>query len=464
MRIWTNDIWLHISKKDLEIEHLQCQDEGKDLAKLQGEFDALAAMPDDLELAFQQRAGKLMDKCQKLRPRPGHPWKEPNDLASIQRHRRNRAKLPNVRPTDEGILERSLGAWQGRSAGCLLGKTVEGRTRQQIETYLKSQNRWPLSFYFSNQADENVRKECNFRQPADPTYIENITCMVEDDDTNYTTTGLAVVERRGKDFTPADVARFWMSDIPILHTCTAERVAYRNLVSLVGPPGPDGKVEGNFSSATYRNPYREWIGAQIRADFFGYVNPADMERAAAWAWRDACISHVRNGIYGEMWVAAMLAAAYVLTEDLEKVIRAGLGEIPAKSRLHADLNQVLQWRKDKLDYWQAVDQLHARWAQTNPHHWCHTNSNAQIVAMALLWGEMDYGKTVCYAVMPGFDTDCNAATAGSVLGIMLGASKLPSEWISPLNDTLKTGVAGYHEVKLTKMAEKTLELVRRDRG
>jgi hypothetical protein len=259
------------------------------------------------------------------------------------------------------------------------------------------------------------------------------------------------------------VAHLWLRNLPLLHTCTAERVAYRNLTALIPPPNPDGTVDGRFSSATFRNPYREWIGAQIRADFFGYVNPGDTQAAAEFAWRDACISHIRNGIYGEMWVAAMLAAAYVVRDNVETVIRAGMAEIPAASRLHHDLSEVLGWRSAGVGYEEAVDRIHGRWDQHRGHHWCHTNSNAQIVAVALLWGGMDYASTVCKAVMPGFDTDCNGATAGSVLGLMLGARNLPSDWTGPMRDTLETGVAGYYSVRLSAMAEKTVELIGRAR-
>jgi hypothetical protein len=463
MKPWTKDSWIYISKKDLEIEKEQCQDEGKDIAKFQAEFEALLAADLENDMELQTRAGKLLDRTVRLRPASGYAFREPSDLAGVRKAKRVRVKIPGASLSDEAVREKAYGAWLGRASGCMLGKPVEGRHRGEIEKYLKSQDRWPLSAYFSGKADEKVRAECKFGPASRTSFIENITKATEDDDTNYTTTGLAIVEQKGKDFTPADVARFWLSNIPILHTCTAERVAYRNLTGMVPPPAPDGSVDGKFSSATFRNVYREWIGAQIRADFFGYVNPGNPERAADYAWRDACISHIKNGIYGEMWVAAMLAAAYAIGDNPEQVIRAGMAEIPARSRLYRDLSEVLGWRTEGIDYWEAVNRIHKRWNEQNSHHWCHTNSNAQIVAIALLWGELDYTRTVGYAVMPGFDTDCNGATSGSVLGLMLGAGKIPSQWSAPLQDTLETGVAGYHNVKLSAMADKTVELIRKTR-
>ncbi len=102
--------------------------------------------------------------------------------------------------------------------------------------------------------------------------------------------------------------------------------------------------------------------------------------------------------------------------------------------------------------------IHAQWNEAESHDWCHTNSNAQIVAAALLWGEDDYEKTICRAVMPGFDTDCNGATAGSVWGVMHGVKKLPNKWTWRMNDTLRTGVDRYHEVSISKLAEEMVEV------
>jgi hypothetical protein len=58
----------------------------------------------------------------------------------------------------------------------------------------------------------------------------------------------------------------------------------------------------------------------------------------------------------------------------------------------------------------------------------------------------------------GFDTDCNCATAGSVLGMVLGAGNLPEEWVEPLCDTVLSGVDGFGLVKISDMAKRTVQL------
>ncbi len=453
-----NDQWLTISRHDLHAEHAQAADEGVDLAPFQAEFHALDRDEVRTNPALQARAGELLDAIQRAPIREDYPYHEPSDLPGI-RAAAAPADLPGELPAGQALRDKVYGAWLGRASGCLLGKPVEGRRREQIETLLKHQGRWPLTDYFSIAGDATVREECGVADRNPATFVENITRMVEDDDTNYTTLGLALMDEKGPGFQPVDVAEFWLRHLPLYHVCTAERIAYRNLVNLLPVPDGQGAVDGEFSSATCRNVYREWIGAQIRADYFGYVCAGDPTRAAELAWRDAAISHVKNGIYGEMWAAAMIAAAFV-TDDPAMAIRAGLAQIPERCRLAEDLRQVLAWREEGRDYGAVVDALHARWDESFQHHWCHTNSNAQVVAIALLWGERDFTRTLGYAVMPGFDTDCNGATAGSVVGAMLGAPALPDHWTAPLNDTMETGVHGYTEVKLSAMARRTVEMIR----
>lgn len=449
-RNWSQHPWTLIESVDLEIERRQCVEEGKDVSALDAEFTALIASDLSHE-ANQQRAEALLDRTLLLPTMAGYVHREPSDLEGIRRERPVPCHLPMRSLTDAELLDKATGAWQGRAAGCLLGKPVEGRRSWQIEKYLKAQGRWPLKSYFSLTASAELVRECALTITDRKLFEEGITCMPEDDDTNYTVTGLALLKRHGAAFTPEHVAAFWLDNIPYFHVCTAERVAYRNLVAGIAPP----------LSASHRNVYREWIGAQIRADFFGYVNPGNPERAAEFAWRDACISHVKNGIYGEMWVAAMLAAAYVC-DDIETVVRVGLAQVPATSRLAVGVCGILELKRQGASDEDAVADLHRRWHEDRRHDWCHTVSNAEIVTIALLWGGMDFGRTICLSVMPGFDTDCNGATSGSIMGVILGANRLSAEWIAPMRNTLLTGVAGYHQVSLTDLGSETVGLIRKN--
>jgi ADP-ribosylglycohydrolase len=435
--------WLYISKDDIQSEKLQCEQEGKDISQLNWAFKRVEEM-DLTQPSSQPAAQALLDATIALPVKPDYPYTEPSNLAEIK------AARPKKRPAKTEVKKRQLadkihGAWLGRVSGCLLGKPVERWMSPRLWGYLKDTDQYPLKDYISIDAPKAALK----KYEIDPKgwFKENVDHMPEDDDTNYTTLGLAIMKKYGRRFTPENVAEAWLTEMPILHTFTAERVAYRNLCLLIQPP----------ASASYRNVHREWIGAQIRGDFWGYSCPGDPELAAEYAWRDASVSHVKNGIYGEMWAAAMIAHAFT-TDDIEEIITAGLAQVPAKSRLAYDVAEMMKWHKEGVKYDDAVARIHKLWDENRLHDWCHTLSNARIVALALLWGGGDFGDSICKAVQPGFDTDCNGATVGSILGAAHGAGKVPKKWTEIFNDSLETGISGYHRVSVKEMAEETLRL------
>ncbi|NQT53320.1 ADP-ribosylglycohydrolase family protein [bacterium] len=441
--------WLWLTTGDLGTELRQLEDEGKDATSLTREFRRLIALGNEALFlpANQQKAGDLLDRAQQLPTRADYPFIEPSDLPSIRRRRARGPRAFKTRLSRAALHDHILGAWLGRCAGCLLGKPVEGVRTPDLWGFLKLSRQWPLRDYIRF----GVRGKAKTAYPhlASRARFDRIDHMPIDDDTNYTTTGFLIVKRCGADFTPADVAQFWMANLPLLATCTAERVAYRNFALQIQPP----------HSAAYRNPYREWIGAQIRADAFGYLNIGNPQRAADFAWRDASISHIKNGIYGEMLMAALIAAAPFCDGPAE-LLQVGLSEIPKGSRLYADINETLAWHHEGLTYDEAVAMIHEKWDETTGHDWCHTNSNAAICAVALLWGEGDFGTSVCRAVQPCFDTDCNGATVGSILGMMLGAKAMPAQWTGRLNNTLKTSLQGYETVDIEAIAHETATLAR----
>ena len=438
--------WL-IYSKEVYNDWQQSLEEGKDVAHLQAQCCCIQDMPDG---AIKEQLAEEMYQTLKNAPMvKDYPYTEPSDLESIKKSRPVSSKEYKTEFDRDILADKIYGAWLGRVCGCLLGKPVEGMMLPLIDELCKATNNYPLAKYIdpSSMPDEFWTK--TWRKKDDLAWIHNITSHCpNDDDTNYTALGLKIVEVFGKDFTPYDVAEAWMKYVPIQETCTAERIAYRHFVNGVLPP----------LSATEHNPFREWIGAQIRADFFGYINPGDPEKAAEMAWRDASISHVKNGIYGEMFAAAMIAAS-AATDDIKEIIAAGLSQIPQHCRLTERVMLAIEWFDSGMSEDEAIFMLHEMYDESNPYHWCHTISNAMIVVLALLYGKGDFSQTICLAVRFAFDTDCNAATVGSIVGMIIGGKNVPTRWYEPFNETLSTGVAGYNFVRISDMAKKTMEFV-----
>lgn len=103
--------------------------------------------------------------------------------------------------------------------------------------------------------------------------------------------------------------------------------------------------------------------------------------------------------------------------------------------------------------------IHEKYDEYTGHGWCHTISNAMIVAASLLYGKGDYGKSICMAVETGFDTDCNGATVGSVFGMANGLDSIPEYWKKPIADTLETTIFGVNTVKISDRVKLTMEHV-----
>ncbi|MCX4471440.1 ADP-ribosylglycohydrolase family protein [Micromonospora sp. NBC_01655] len=366
---------------------------------------------------------------------------EPDDLDAVRKTWPGAWDLPTTVERD-----RLHGAWLGRAAGCLLGKPVEKIPRHGIREILSATGRWPLRDWFTARglpADVAARWPWN-RRSAPTSLAENIAGMPEDDDLNFALLALRVLETHGSGFTSADVAQAWLDWLPAGRVFTAERVAYRNLLLGLTPP----------DTARRQNPFREWIGAQIRADVYGWTNPGRPDRAAEAAWRDAAVSHVRAGAYGAIWVAALAAAAPV-AGDVDAVLDAGESVLPPGSRFTAAIREARALGAG--DDWESiVDTLHARHGHL---HWVHVRNNAALVAAALAYGRGDLEQSICAVVAGGWDTDSNGATVGAVTGALAGAARLPGRWVAPLRNRLASSIAGFDGIGFDELADRTLTLV-----
>ena len=419
-----------IERQLIQSELVQRREEGCDVTALEARVEkALDEEPRDSAIFAD-----LYDELEALEPEPSFPYEEPSDLEGIRALRPDGPRRMDLDLPDDAVRDRIYGAWLGRAAGCSLGKPVEGWTRERIDQYLESAGALPLDDYIPYT-------EGSISPSLKTSTRDNIEFMARDDDMDYPILGLLALEDHGAELTSRNMANAWLNRLPYQLVYTAESVAYRNFVNRLWPP----------ESANWRNPFREWIGAQIRADIFGYVSPGWPEKAAELAYRDASISHVKNGIYGEMLMAAMLAASFV-TDDVEEIVRIGLSEIPARCRLAEAVHDTVGWCRELSDWesvWERISEKYGHY------HGVHTINNAALVVMGLFFGADDFENGIVVTVRGGWDTDCTGATVGSILGAKFGADALPEKWIGVLGDRVMSCVRDCNDNRISELAERT---------
>lgn len=426
---------------DVLTEFQQCVDEGLDVAEFNDRFIAVSEMDNCEEK--NKEGDRLFRLVSKTEMRNDYPYNEPSDLNSIRELTKAHSYQMN---NTIKLNDKITGAWMGRICGCMLGKTVEGIRTNELIPFLKETDNYPMHRYILST---DITDETKFRYKFgfnNNCFADTSDGMPVDDDTNYTVLYQEIIEKYGLNFSSEDIADSWIGYQSRNAYFTAERVAYCNFINGFRPP----------LSAMYKNPYREYIGAQIRGDYFGYINPGNPERAAEMAWRDARISHTKNGIYGEMFVSAMIAVA-AETNFINDIIVGGLSQIPYTSRLYSEIMSVLRDFENGVSQEQCFNNIHSKYDEHTGYGWCHTIPNAMIVVSSLLYGNGDFGRSICMAVETGFDTDCNAATVGSVLGMAFGINNIPEKWTDPLCDTLHTSIFGVGTVKISDRIKMTLK-------
>lgn len=401
------------------------------------------ASPEPASPRLRLLAAGLLDELSGL-PSPLAD-REPTDLDRIRALCPHWPAPPPAR-TPATSRPRLEAAWLGRAAGCLLGKPVEKLPLTGIRLLARATGNWPPTTYFTARGvpgDLLTAYPWN-RRSATTSLAENIDGMPEDDDLDYPLLNLLLLQRHGKAFTTADVARVWLDELPAGRTFTAERVACRNLLTGLEPP----------HTARHHNPFREWIGALIRADAHGWTNPGDPAAAAGQAHRDATLTHTANGVYAAMFAAAVIATAATGAHDVHACLRAGLTVVPPGSRLAEAVRHAVRLAAAHADFDTVVDELHAVHSPT--HHWVHAVPNTALIAAALTHADGDFTGSVSRVVSGGWDTDSNGATTGSVAGLLAGSpAALPEHWTAPLKNRLASSVGDFDGTGFDTLAHLT---------
>ena len=363
---------------------------------------------------------------------------QPDKLEDILALRPDGADTP-AKPVDN-LYSRMKGALIGRLTGCMLGVPVENYSILRMQaiaaetgtsfppvTYWKGTDRSPYLHYGVNPISD---------------YLEDsICCAGADDDVTYVILNLLLLEKYGQDYSLDDAAQLWLDYLPM--ACTAEDEALQQLKAGTRP-----------ELAACFNEYVEWIGAAIRADAFGYACAGDPVRAAKISYNDAYLTHRMNGIYGEMFCAAAVAAAFTAETPLDAV-REGMKQIPKESELY----KTLEWAfsvQDKVTCYQRARMLiDEKYGHLHP---VHTNNNMAAVVFALMLGGNDYTKCISECIAIGLDNDCTGATVGSIAGACLGIEAIEKHWYDRFNDKVMSYVIDHREQSIEEIVERFIKL------
>lgn len=306
--------------------------------------------------------------------------------------------------------ERVYAGWLGKVIGVRFGGPIEGWTYTQIQNHL------------GGVEDYLPLPEGVVFQPDDDTAVPMVL--------------LRAVEDYGPQVSAEQMGQTLLNYLGDQHGSlwwggygnSTEHTAYLNLKA--GIPAPE-----SGSLALNGAPVAEQIGGQIFSDIWGLINPDAPERAADYARRASSVTHDRNGIYGGMFVAALVSAAFT-ENDPERLVLAGMEVIPADSEYMRVVQAVLAFYRQQPGDWRACYQMIARdfGYQKYPGA-VHIIPNTAVVVMGLLYSGGDFSKAIQITNMAGWDTDCNVGNVGAIMGVAVGLKDIPMRWREPVNDT-----------------------------
>ncbi|WP_168735409.1 ADP-ribosylglycohydrolase family protein [Cohnella fermenti] len=314
---------------------------------------------------------------------------------------------------EQDYYDKVYGGWLGKNIGGTLGVPVEG-VKELLD----------LSFYPV--------------LPDEP---------LENDDLDLQLVWLHALEQYGARLTARELGQEWVEHI--FFPFDEYGYALANLRRGLTAP-----ISGWFN-----NPFKDCMGSPIRSEIWAMVAPGAPERAAAYAYEDAIVDHAGGeGVYGEMFFAAIESAAFV-ESDRDALIRIGLSYIPEDCRTARAVKDLLAWHAEGIEWKEARRLILEHHGDDN---FTDAPQNIAFTILGWLYGE-DFGDALLKATNCGYDTDCTAATLGAILGIIGGRDSLPERWVAPVGDRVVVSppIKGFPApADLNELTERTMHVGR----
>lgn len=297
----------------------------------------------------------------------------------------------------KGVLNRSelwrktYACWMGKNSGGTLGAPVEGQPG-------------PHNFDWYPKLQEGG---------------------IPNDDLEMQLIWFDAVRRANWQINAKVLAQAWMTHIG--YNWNEYGISKRNLRWGLLPP-LSGAYDNDF--------FNDCMGSPIRSEIWACLVPASPRLAVRFAFEDAIVDHAGGeGVWGEMFFAALESAAFV-KQDIDELLDIALSYIPPDCQIHLAITDTRKWWQELKDWRKVRERIAEKYWHREP---THAPQNLAFTILGLLASDGDFGKAITTAVNCGQDTDCTGATAGSIMGILLG--ELPQKWIEPLGETITTNLS-----------------------
>lgn len=367
------------------------------------------------DVDFLKQIAKLYNLLSNAKKIEGHPYWDYKIYESFEQYSASVSFPKTSKPAFgyEELFEKIHAGWIAQIAGACIGTIIEGYSTDKLR-----------------EAFGEIRDY--LRKPS--TY---------NDDILFEIAFLEAFTRKGYSVTSEDIALEWVGRIQ--YTWSAEEVAMRNLKAGVFPP----------QSGFFNNPWREWIGAQMRGSVCGLAAPGDPYMAAKLAWTDGCISHHNNGILGEVFNALLVSLAFSMS-DIREITKTAISLIPVDSEYYS----VVKYAWDsclKYGSWESAwKDCEERFKEYN---WIHAYPNAAAEVISLYFSQNSFDECMYIIAMEGQDVDCSAGQIATIFGILYGYSGIDHRWTDPIGDQLDTLVRGYEDTSISAIAKQNTDAV-----
>ncbi|TDE13545.1 ADP-ribosylglycohydrolase family protein [Jiangella asiatica] len=198
-------------------------------------------------------------------------------------------------------------------------------------------------------------------------------------------------------------------------------IAKRNLAEGLAPPYT-GSVDNFFSCGE---------GAVIRTELWACIAPGEPERAAAYAYEDACFDHAGDGIWAAVFMAALQSQAFV-DADPDRLLEKACSLLPVSSRIRQVVHDTRVWVAEGHD-WRHVMRLIIDKYDTGD--FTDTRMNTGFVVLGWLASDGDFEKAILVTNGCGADTDSTTASLGALMAIA-DPDTLPERWLAPIGRDL----------------------------